>query len=259
MNSQRQAFYARRRQAMEQDSHAEILDMAEGAIVALLDAHWPEKEAIEDQGLADLAKAFTAQFGIEFDPHAAPFRVGEQPASDRQALGAAVLDRVTGVLEEKKKACDALAEQYSADGYPDFSECERQIVLQILDSQWKDHLHSMDGLRAGINMRAYGQKDPKLEYQREGFGLFEEMNARIDAQTLELVFKFALPPPPDQVRATAPPPPALRQSVPPPPRPAAAPLAAGAGRPMAKIAKVGRNDPCPCGSGKKYKKCHGAT
>jgi len=168
------------------------------------------------------------------------------------------------VLEGKKKECDQNAEQFAAEGYPSFTECERHILLQILDAQWKDHLHSMDSLRAGINMRAYGQKDPKLEYQREGFGLFEEMNARIDAQTLELVFKFALPPPPDAPRAVAPSP--LRTA----PPPEASPLAArpsarsagpimGGGAAPGKIAKVGRNDPCPCGSGKKYKKCHGAT
>jgi preprotein translocase subunit SecA len=256
MNSQRQAFYSRRRTAMEQDAHAEILDMAEGAIVTLLDAHWPEKGGAEADAHSDLAKAFTAQFGVLLDPHAEPFQEGGAPVSDRQALGKAVLDRVTAVLEDKKKACDALAEQYASDGYPAFSDCERQILLQILDAQWKDHLHSMDGLRAGINMRAYGQRDPKLEYQREGFGLYEEMNARIDAQALELVFKFALPPPPDAPRA-APPASPLRSS---PPREASPPGARPGARAMPKaIAKVGRNDPCPCGSGKKYKKCHGVA
>src|SRR5262245_58380170 len=257
MNSQRQAFYARRREAMDQDPHAEILDMTEGAIVALLDAHWPEREGVEPESLADLAKAFTAQFGVPFEATAEPFQVGDESATDRQALGAAALDRVSGILEVKKKECDRLAAQYSAEGYPNFSECERQILLQILDAQWKDHLHSMDGLRAGINMRAYGQRDPKLEYQREGFQLFEEMNARIDAQTLELVFKFALPPPPDAPRAVPVPSP-LRSAPPPEASPAAArPSQSGAG--ANKVAKVGRNDPCPCGSGKKYKKCHGAV
>jgi preprotein translocase subunit SecA len=265
MNSQRQAFYARRRDAMDQDPHTEILDMAEGAVVALLDAHWPERGGIEAEGLADLAKALTAQFGVPFDVNAPPFVEGGAAASDRQAFGAAVLDRVTAVLEGKKKECDQFAEQYAAEGYPSFSECERHIVLQILDAQWKDHLHSMDGLRAGINMRAYGQRDPKLEYQREGFGLFEEMNARIDAQTLELVFKFALPPPPDAPRPAMAPSP-LRTTPPPeasPPAARPAPRSAvagpGAGAAAGKIAKVGRNDPCPCGSGKKYKKCHGAS
>ncbi len=256
MNSQRQAFYARRREAMEQDPHTELLDMTEGGIVALLDAYWPERGGVEPEAVADLAKALTAQFGIPFDAAEAPFVEDGELASDRQAVGAVALDRVSAMLEGKKKECDGLAAQYAAEGYPNFSECERQILLQILDAQWKDHLHSMDGLRAGINMRAYGQRDPKLEYQREGFGLFEEMNARIDAQTLELVFKFALPPPPDAPRAV----PSPLRSAPPPEAspPAARPAAARRGAP-GKIEKVGRNDPCPCGSGKKYKKCHGAS
>jgi preprotein translocase subunit SecA len=116
----------------------------------------------------------------------------------------------------------------------------------------------MDGLRAGINMRAYGQRDPKLEYQREGFGLFEEMNARIDAQTLELVCKFALPPPPDALpRAAAAP--LVRSGPPPEASPSAARSAGRSARGAPKPTKVGRNDPCPCGSGKKYKRCHGTA
>ncbi|MEM7413825.1 MAG: SEC-C metal-binding domain-containing protein, partial [Myxococcota bacterium] len=259
MNSQRQAFYARRREAMEQDAHAEVLDMAEGAIVAVLDSYWPAKGDLDPEAVDDLAKAMTAQFGVEFDASAAPFQEGGKPAKDRDVLGAAILDRVGAVLEAKKKECDGLAEQYAESGYPNFARLETEILLQILDTQWKDHLHSMDGLREGIGMRAYGQRDPKLEYQREGFTLFEEMNARIDAQALELVFKFALPPTPDQ--APSPGAAALPASGPPPQaqggKPGAGPVAQPGQRTPSKMAKVGRNDPCPCGSGKKYKKCHG--
>ncbi|MCZ6463442.1 MAG: SEC-C metal-binding domain-containing protein [Proteobacteria bacterium] len=261
MNHQRQAFYNRRREALEQeDLHGEVLDMAEGAIVAQLDAHWPEKGDPDEQARVDLAQGLTAQFGVLFEPSAEPFVKDDAPANDRDAFGRAMLDRVTAVLEEKKKACDGLAEQYRGEGYPAFTDCERGILLQILDTQWKDHLHTMDGLREGISMRAYGQRDPKLEYQREGYALFQEMNDRIDTQALELVFKFALPPPPDEL---------AREKVPglagPP---ASGPLAnpkaslargrAAAGKPQ-KAGKVGRNDPCPCGSGKKYKKCHGVA
>jgi preprotein translocase subunit SecA len=261
MNHQRQAFYTRRREALErEDVHSEILDMSEGAIVAQLEAQWPEKGEPDEETLATLAKALTAQFGVAFDPAGAPFVAEGRLETDRDAVGRAVFDRVTAALEQKKKECDALAEQYVAEGYPAFTDCERGILLQILDAQWKDHLHTMDGLREGISMRAYGQRDPKLEYQREGYALFEDMNARIDVQGLELVFKFALPPPPGQE----------------PPRPSASPLGPPRERPAGPLArpgtggapgasakekagKVGRNDPCPCGSGKKYKKCHGAA
>jgi preprotein translocase subunit SecA len=266
MNRQRQAFYTRRRDALErEDVHAEVLDMAEGAVVALLDAHWPEKGDPDEEARRQLANGLTAQFGVHFDPAGAPFVVDGEPVRDRDELGRAALDRVLASLGEKQRACDALAEKYRAEGYPAFTTCERSILLQILDTQWKDHLHTMDGLREGISMRAYGQRDPKLEYQREGYALFEDMNARIDAQALELVFKFALPPPPDAVAAPrpAPAPPSGQR----PSGPLANPRAAGqapasvAGAPQASpaAAKVGRNEPCPCGSGRKYKKCHGAS
>ena len=163
-----------------------------------------------------------------------------------------------GGLEVDEAAADS--EQYRGEGYPTFTDCERGILLQILDTQWKDHLHTMDGLREGISMRAYGQRDPKLEYQREGYALFQEMNDRIDTQALELVFKFALPPPPDELaRAQAP-----GLTGPPASGPLANPKAslargrAASGKPQ-KAGKVGRNHPCPCGSGKKYKKCHGVA
>jgi preprotein translocase subunit SecA len=258
MNHQRQAFYSRRREALEGDMHAEVLEVAEAAVVALLDTHWPEKGDPDEEAMTELARGLVAEFGVAFDAAEPPFVVDGAPARDRDECGRAVFDRLTSVLEEKKKACDALAEQYSAEGYPTFSDCERGILLQILDGQWKDHLHTMDGLREGISMRAYGQRDPKLEYQREGYALFEDMNARIDAQNLELVYKFALPAPPNEMAARA-------QALPGggPPGPLANPRASqvgkrgGAGKPQ-KAGKVGRNDPCPCGSGKKYKKCHGA-
>jgi preprotein translocase subunit SecA len=269
MNKQRQAFYGRRKEALRaQDAHAEVLDMVEGAIVTLLDRYWPEKGDADAEDLVDLAQAVTAQFGVAFDVSRAPFVENGRPAGDRDTLGRAILDTVTAVLEEKRKACDALAEQYAADGYPQFTDCERGILLQVLDSQWKDHLHTMDGLRDGIGLRGYASRDPKLEYQREGYQLFDEMDERIDQQALELVYKFALPPPPDQL----------------PPRPSGiasrqgGPALAGAG-PLAnpptgtpnrsasgtgssgggRQGRVGRNDPCPCGSGKKYKRCHGVA
>ena len=123
----------------------------------------------------------------------------------------------------------------------------------MLDTQWKDHLHTMDGLREGIGLRGYAQKDPKVEFQREGWAIFEALEGRIDEQAVELIFKFVLPEP----RATAP-----------RPLPKPQPMAEGgaierqpraAAEAGAAGEKVGRNAPCPCGSGKKYKRCHGAA
>jgi preprotein translocase subunit SecA len=128
-------------------------------------------------------------------------------------------------------------------------------LLQILDTQWKDHLHTMDGLREGIHMRAYGQRDPKLEYQREGYALFDAMQDRIDQQVLEVVYKVHVRDPKEDP-LPARPAPGLAA---PPSGPIVAPRQSpGAGAPPPQ-GKVGRNDPCPCGSGRKYKKCHGAA
>jgi preprotein translocase subunit SecA len=272
MNRQRQAFYGRRREAMlREDVHEEVLDMGEGAVVGILARSWPEKGVPDAETHAEIATALSGLFGIPFDPTEAPFASEGRPASDRDELGRAVFDRVVGFLEEKKKHCDGMAELHADLGYPRFEQLERDFLLQVLDVQWKDHLHSMDGLRDGINLRGYAQRDPKIEYQREGYALFEDMNQRIDAQALEIVFKVQLRDPseapvaarPAPAGAPAPasapaaaarpaPPGPLRQ---PPPAAVAAPA-----RPRAGDAqpKVGRNDPCPCGSGRKHKKCCGA-
>jgi preprotein translocase subunit SecA len=264
MNYQRLAFYSRRRDALErEDVHEEVYAMVEGVIVALLDVHWPAKGEPDTEVMQNLAMGFTAQFGVEFDPTQPPFVIDDKPAPDRDALGCEVRDRVVAMLEEKKKTCDALAEQHASDGYPDFAACERSILLQILDTQWKDHLHTMDGLREGIQMRAYGQRDPKLEYQREGFALYQDMEVRVDGQSVDLLCKFILPQPPSEApqrSASTLPQPARESAGGPGPlaRPGSGGAAPRGGR-AGKAGKVGRNDPCPCGSGKKYKKCHGAA
>ena len=252
MNKQRQAFYARRRLALAaEDVHDEALAMTEGIIVNLLGQHWPEKGDPDQTTMAELTRELENHFGVSFAPDAPPFLVqGERPR-DRDGLGRAVLDRLVAYLDEKAARCAEKARQFEDLNYPPFSWFERDILLRILDTQWKDHLHTMDGLREGIGLRGYAQKDPKVEYQREGYALFAEMEDRIDVQAAELIYKFVLPEP----RLT--PPAALSTEAP-------ANAATGqsarrdARRRPEKRGKVGRNDPCPCGSGKKYKKCCGA-
>ena len=172
---------------------------------------------------------------------------------------------------------------------------ERRIILDVVDTQWKDHLLSLDHLREGIGLRGYGQKDPLVEFKKEAFVLFEDMMARIDNETIRYLFHVQVQhgPPPQQQQ---PPQPVARQAA--PSAGAAAAVASAAARaeevpqrlpdfaralerkqerqqkdlqyqtgpaqaeapkPVRAGAKVGRNDPCPCGSGKKYKKCHGAN
>ena len=164
---------------------------------------------------------------------------------------------------------------------------ERSILLQTIDAKWKDHLYAMDYLREGIGLRAYGQRDPLVEYQHEAFDMFEGMKAAVKEEALEFLFKVRVTVPSAEELAAHRP-----AATPESPRiqlvhpeaqglsrrvaaaeaaggPVDAPLAAPppvTGRDVEAThtpvhrdgPKVGRNEPCPCGSGKKYKKCHGA-
>jgi preprotein translocase subunit SecA len=154
---------------------------------------------------------------------------------------------------------------------------ERMGMLQVIDAKWRDHLREMDDLKEGIHLRGYGQKDPLVEYKTEAFGMFMEMMDMITDEVIDIVFKV-YPETPEQLptqRARRPMRPqemvltheealgagfqANREAI-----PAGATEHAQAGRggqkqqPVRVGQKIGRNDPCPCGSGKKYKNCHGA-
>jgi preprotein translocase subunit SecA len=171
-------------------------------------------------------------------------------------------------------------------GAPTMRWLERHILLDIVDAQWKDHLLTLDHLKEGIGLRGYGQKDPLVEFKREAFTLFEELMDRIDNESVRFLF-LVRPAEPQQAAAAAagprsgPATPRSDGSAATPPRDGApaSPIArqieqrqrrqqqnlqfqagsqpADAPKPVRTGAKVGRNDPCPCGSGKKYKKCHG--
>jgi preprotein translocase subunit SecA len=284
MNKQRTAFYERRRALLAgSDVHAEVLEMVEGVLVEILAAHWPEKGEPDEEALAALVRAVEAQFGVALDARQEPFLVGGRPASDRDAIGRAVLERLLGFLEQKARHWDEVVARHSDVQLPTFQQIEGEILRVTLDRLWKDHLHGMDALRESVRLRGYAQKDPKIEYAREGYGMFEEMNARVDQQVAEQVFKMTIseealerrPPAPRPTPAPAAAQPAAGA------RPAAAPPAsaierlpgrsapaglraaraagAAAGAGSAAAGKVGRNDPCPCGSGKKHKKCCGAA
>ncbi len=266
MNKQRTAFYERRRELLAGDEvHAEVLEMVEGVIVELLASHWPEKGDPDDEQRVDIAKAIEAQFGVALDPREAPFQRDGRPVDDSDELGRAVHDGVLAYLEEKATHWNGLAEKHADQRVPTFSDFEKQVLLVTLDRQWKDHLHNMDALRDGVRLRGYAQKDPKIEYAREGFEMFEEMNSRVDEQVVEQLFKMHLseealeqPAPVQQPPRAAAPGSAIERT-PGSGGASARPLAAAGPGGAPKAAKVGRNDPCPCGSGKKYKKCCGAA
>jgi preprotein translocase subunit SecA len=147
---------------------------------------------------------------------------------------------------------------------------ERMLLMQTIDSKWKDHLYAMDQLKEGISLRSFAQRDPLIEYKREGFEMFQAMYGSIHQEVAELIFKIQQAPPAQKIRSIFSSLPqqlihdeakSLSQST---PRQRARPQQPGAESQPAAPApirnsgpKVGRNDPCPCGSGKKYKKCCG--
>ena len=273
MNKQRQAFYARRFGAMSADPPAlreELEACLEGYVANLVERTWPQRGDPEDDDLVEMAHSLEAQFGVAFSIEETPFIADDSKRhGDKDELGRAILGRLTEVLKAKEEEGRELKEETyaSLDNYPTFDSIVRDIQLQILDSQWKAHLHTMDALRESINLRGYAQRDPKIEYQREGFALFGEMEQRIDDSFAEFVFKFGYPRPGRAPKATArrvDGGPAAAAGTAPQSGQAAAKASAGAGAGpraaagAASTIKVGRNDPCPCGSGKKYKKCCGA-
>jgi preprotein translocase subunit SecA len=282
MNKQRETIYAIRRSALEgKDQRDYVLGIAEDVARELVNTYCPKEQHPGQWNTAQFLAEVHSQFGI--DAKAA----GADPtALNHEELSDAIANAVAERYAEKEK-------QFS----PDLLRwLERRIILDVVDSQWKDHLLSLDHLKEGIGLRGYGQKDPLVEFKKEAFILFEDMMARIDNETVRYLFHVQIQQEgqPAQPRAPQPEPPRQQRSS--TAIAAAASAAAraeeatpqrlpdfaralerrqerqqrdlqyqtGAGqaeapKPVRAGAKVGRNDPCPCGSGKKYKKCHGAN
>jgi preprotein translocase subunit SecA len=285
MNKQRETIYGIRRSALEgKDQRDYVLEIAEDVARELVDTFCPREQHPDQWNSAQFLAEMNSQFGI--DAKAA----GADPATlSHDDLSNAAVDAVTKRYEEKEK-------QFT----PELMRwLERRIILDVVDSQWKDHLLSLDHLKEGIGLRGYGQKDPLVEFKKEAFVLFEDMMARIDNETIRYLFHIQMQQAerhPDEMQVRPEPPrgggpsrsggaqaavasAAARASESEPQRlPEVArqlerkqqrqqkdlqyqtgPAQAEAPKPVRAGAKVGRNDPCPCGSGKKYKKCHGAT
>jgi preprotein translocase subunit SecA len=245
MNRQREVIYGMRRQILEGESQAEtISEWIEELADATLDAYAARGAHPEDWDLAGLTEALHRQF----DTKVASAQYDE--VVSREALD----ELVHGAVKAR------FAERESELGPDLLQALERHEMLIVLDTQWKDHLLSIDHLKEGIGLRGYGQRDPLTEYKKEAFDLFEDMFERVKAAVIERLCKVQI------VRDAPMELPAMtawadaRESrgalAGEPPRAAApAPKAAAAPR-TATGEKIGRNDPCFCGSGKKYKKCH---
>ncbi|MGA7549813.1 MAG: SEC-C metal-binding domain-containing protein, partial [Candidatus Sulfotelmatobacter sp.] len=285
MNKQREAVYGLRRRLLEGMDQKDLIleDYVSAILGELMDEYCPPKAHADDWNIKGLKDAVFTRFGVDF------IAEGVKPeALNRQELG----DAIFGKLKERYDAKEKLI------GPEAMRHHERMIMLSVLDSQWKDHLLSMDHLKEGIGLRGYGQHDPLVEYKKESFEMFEDMLQRFQEDTARYLYLMQIiERPPDAGTGGAqggePAGHAPESGVPArqggggnghhPPRLVATSAddleeafmrrkrreleqarMAGAGdvQPVQQVVrgqeKVGRNDPCPCGSGKKFKKCHGA-
>lgn len=243
MNKQREVIYDQRRSYLTQeDLSSEALEMIEETasetVAMYVNAQLPDEEW-DWKGLDD---ALFRQFN---------FRL---PLSEEERLDSGP-DALTDLIQEKVLALYKEREENFTP--PVLRYLEKVILLQTIDALWKDHLLSMDHLKEAVSLRGYGQKNPLQEYKKEGFELFEQMQNRLRTEVVEKLFTVQVARQEDVQRMEA------RRAA-----PARRPMTMSHGDPAQQSAqptqvrreepKVGRNDPCPCGSGKKYKKCHGA-
>ncbi len=246
MNKQREIIYGMRRQILEGESQAETIgEWLDDLTAATLDAYASRDAHPEDWDLAGLGEGLHRQFDVRIPP-ARYAEVASRDGLD-EVVDAAVRERYGE--RERELGPDLLR------------ALERHEMLLVIDQQWKDHLLSIDHLKEGIGLRGYGQRDPLTEYKKEAFDLFQDMVERVKAAVIERLFKVQI------VRDAPIDLPAMtawadaRESRGELPieagRPGAPAVAARPAAPARTPAgeKVGRNDPCPCGSGKKYKKC----
>src|SRR6266540_1349645 len=246
MNKQRATIYTLRRQLLEQtDQRGEIQSIAQNIIDYLFDQHMNLEQMPEEWDLQGLKVQIAFQFGLDLNEAGIDLNNLE-----RDEIRAAIWQRLEQTYAEKETAIGAEAMRYY----------ERIIMLNIVDSQWKDHLQAIDHLKEWINQMGYAQKDPLVEYKKQSFDLFEAMLDRIDIETVRSLYhlQVAVEEPPEQRLQRRP-----RRGHITFTKANATASAAGedSGKPRTVVSdhpKIGRNDPCPCGSGKKYKKCHGA-
>ncbi len=264
MNKQREAIYGLRHMTLEgKDTREHLLKLSQEILEWYLDSYVNERTSPEEWNLDGLAVALRETYGLD------------TTVTDLQALGRAEMnDRLAQAIrarfEDKEQRVGAELMLFY----------ERMLMLQIVDAQWKDHLYAIDHLKEGIGLRGYGQRDPLVEYKKESYAMFQTLMDRIDEETLRWVYLYqpvqvpdegegspapALPPPTSWGGARA----ARNLSFNDPGEASSAfaqaePREAHGGGDSVQTfkregKKVGRNDPCPCGSGKKYKKCHGAN
>ena len=241
MNKQRETIYSLRRSILEGAEQKElVLEKADEILLELIDTYCPREQHPDQWNITQFSNEVLNQFG--FDPRTS----GADFASlNYDSLGTTFGEKVIARYEEKE----------ALFGAPTLRWLERRILLDVVDAQWKDHLLSLDHLKEGIGLRGYGQKDPLVEFKKEAFILFDDLMTRIDTESVRFLFLMQPARPEAEARQIEERQRRHQQNL----QFQAGPAQAEPAKPVRSGAKIGRNDPCPCGSGKKFKKCHGAA
>jgi preprotein translocase subunit SecA len=243
MNKQREAIYAIRRELLEGvDQRDYILDLASDILAEIVEKSCPKEKRFEDWDVENLRISVGNQFGLDINTLGIDFK-----DIDFEDLSEKLSASVRKLYEDK--------EQRIGSNFMRFQE--RMIMLQVLDVQWKDHLLALDHLKEGIGLRGYGQRDPLIEYKKESFDMFEELNARREEETIRYLWLFEPMSVEEQEARAKEAEEARRRKA----KENDLVYSGGESSPSnpkkREVAKVGRNDLCPCGSGKKFKRCHG--
>ncbi len=250
MNKQRESVYTLRRSILDgREGKDYILNSADDIVDYQVETHVPD-DAREQPNATELNAELWDYFGVDLASASV-----DLDTMKRDQVKDHITEAVNRKYEEREKAVG-----------PEMMRLhEKYLLLQVIDQQWKDHLLNIDHLKEGIGLRGYGQRDPLVEYKKESFDLFQEMMERVQDRVVKYLWKMevvieregeggAQAPERERVQRALPPPKAPKQNL----------VFSGSGGAQQETvkrreAKVGRNDPCPCGSGKKYKKCHGTA
>jgi preprotein translocase subunit SecA len=236
MNQQREVIYRQRREALNGKSlKTSIVEMIQEKADEIADVFADEKASPEEWDLKGIRDAVFKQFNFRLNA----FDENTLQRLNRDILADVIFEAASQVYDQRETAV----------GAEDFRQLERVVMLQTVDNLWKDHLLSMDHLKEGIGLRGYAQQNPLIVYKKEGYEMFHDMISRVKEETLGILFRIQIEEPKkiDEFRQ---------------PREQKLAFSGGDGpakpKPVQRKAKkVGRNAPCPCGSGKKYKKCCG--
>jgi preprotein translocase subunit SecA len=238
MNKQREVVYSERREVLEGVDIKELVEVSlEETVTAYVDSA-TQTGVAEDWDLNTLWNALKVLYPISFTAEQMLEEIGGAVALDSEYL-------LEKILQDSRQSYEKRESELTPTV---MRELERKILLSVLDRKWREHLYEMDYLQEGIGLRAMAQRDPLVEYQREGFDLFTAMMDAVKEELVSFVFNVEVQVEGDQVGA---------KGLTPAPAPVAALQYSAADSKPTAAGGTSKNAPCPCGSGKKYKRCHG--